>query len=541
MRGQTTFRGTRFRIHLPALVLCCALALALASGCGGGREARVLVVVNSASPISLAIGEYYLERRGIPEKNLVRLEIPLSDPALGDPASESITRADYEALIRDPIAAFLSEGKRRDQIEIIVLTKGVPLRVQGKTVPQAMWLRDSTTASVDAELALLFSDQDGSRGVANSRNPYYDADESFEDFRRDNPESPLRYLVARLTGYQSELDEDTGVPRDIKALIDNAQSAPDDEGEDEAEENAARVWLIDEDPDLGPARAAANTVLLTPAAAALRALGLRVVHERTATVASDVDDIAGYASWGSNDSHAPPAPVYGEIEGALYPGRFATRALTTDLVSTGARSFTAPPDYGQSLVADLVHGGAAGAVGHVYEPTLSGVARPHILLRRYAQGVPAAEAYYRSIPYLGWMSIYVGDPLMTVPESSIPKIEPEDLDGDGVANGTDNCVAIPNPEQRDTDTDGFGNLCDADVDNDGIVTTSWGQLFPSSLRGDLELIALSEREGHYDEDHDLDGDGDVDAGDVSIAHLYLFQPPGPSGAPSPPPSAGAAE
>ncbi len=497
-------------------------------GCSGGPEATVLVVVNGESPVSLAIGLYYLERRGIPDENLVTLEIPLSDPMLGDASAQSISRADYERLVRDPIAAFLSQNELRERIEIIVLTRGIPLRVEGAEVPQALWLRDSTAASVDAELALLYSDLDGSPGVTDALNPYFDSRQPFGDFRRQNPDSPLHYLVTRLTGYQSEIDPETGVPRDIKALIDSAQAEDPASGRD-AERAYDPVWLIDEDPSLPPDRLAANTVLLRPAAGILRALGLRVIHETTDQFARDVRDIAGYASWGSNDAHAPGQPTYGLIEGALYPGAFAARALAADLVSTGARSFTAPPQYGQSLVADLIKGGAAGAVGHVYEPTLPGVSRPHILLPRYAQGVRAAEAYYRSIPYLGWTGIYVGDPLMTVQAAVFSQGDPADLDGDGIPNAKDNCVSLPNPDQRDSDGDDFGNLCDADVDNDGVVTTSWGEVFPSSVRGDLEQIALSARSQRYVANHDLDGDGDVDAGDVSIAHLSLFLPPGPSG------------
>ncbi len=166
--------------------------------------------------------------------------------------------------------------------------------------------------------------------------------------------------------------------------------------------------------------------------------------------------------------------------------------------------------------------GIAGATGHVYEPTLAAVARPHVFLRRYAQGIPVVEAYFRSVPYLGWMNLYVGDPLMRVPMPVSG--EPDDLDGDGVADRRDNCIDLPNPSQRDTDSDGFGNLCDPDVDNDGIVTTSWGQ----RPAGDVELIAHAVGR-RYVPHFDLNGDRRVDAIDLSIAQMWLFFPPGPSG------------
>lgn len=47
-----------------------------------------------------------------------------------------------------------------------------------------------------------------------------------------------------------------------------------------------------------------------------------------------------------------------------------------------------------------------------------------------------------------------------------------DLDNDGVPDGADNCPAIPNPDQSDSDADGTGNACDSDDDNDGVTDTA---------------------------------------------------------------------
>ena len=43
-----------------------------------------------------------------------------------------------------------------------------------------------------------------------------------------------------------------------------------------------------------------------------------------------------------------------------------------------------------------------------------------------------------------------------------------DMDGDGVADATDNCPAVANADQLDTDSDGAGDACDDDDDNDGV-------------------------------------------------------------------------
>ena len=74
---------------------------------------------------------------------------------------------------------------------------------------------------------------------------------------------------------------------------------------------------------------------------------------------------------------------------------------------------------------------------------------------------------------------------------------------------------VANTDQRDTNADGFGNMCDADLDNDGIVGFSDNSLLIGAF-------------GSADPDADLDGDGIVGFGDFSLLRSLFGNPPGPS-------------
>lgn len=206
-----------------------------------------------------------------------------------------------------------------------------------------------------------------------------------------------------------------------------------------------------------------------------------------------------------------PPPFYGAIEGRSIPGRFAPRSIAVTLVSTDGRSFTHAA-YGQSLAADLIHEGVAGVSAHVGEPTLGGVTRP-LLLADYARGAPAGEAHYRNVPYLSWMNVYVGDPLMQL---SRPLAARDDGDGDGIADRRDVCRELANPSQRDSDHDGLGDACDADFDQDGVVGIA-----------DASRLERALRTGRRFPGADLDGDGAFDERDRSLLGATLHLPPGP--------------
>jgi hypothetical protein len=92
-----------------------------------------------------------------------------------------------------------------------------------------------------------------------------------------------------------------------------------------------------------------------------------------------------------------------------------------------------------------------------------------------------------------------------------------DTDSDGIPDMNDNCILVPNSSQYDSNGDGYGNICDGDLDNSGGVVNF----------GDLALFKTAFGTG--DPDADFDGTGGVvNFGDLAIFKGLFGSPPGPS-------------
>lgn len=102
----------------------------------------------------------------------------------------------------------------------------------------------------------------------------------------------------------------------------------------------------------------------------------------------------------------------------------------------------------------------------------------------------------------------------SVASATSPASSSTDRDGDGVLDSVDNCSEVPNPAQRDADSDRYGNFCDADFNNDGATDF-------------LDLGYLKSVFHTSDPVADLNGDGTVDELDLALLKSMFFAPPGP--------------
>lgn len=253
-------------------------------------------------------------------------------------------------------------------------------------------LSDAEQSSVDSELALLYRKLKGVKFERKGTvpNPFFGKLDA--PFR--HPQFPI-YLVTRLAAYDLA---------DVKAMIDRSLAAR-NRGKfvidlQSADDDSGNNWLRD-------------AAILLPAA--------RVTLDETTAVLYDQKDVIGYASWGSNDHHRKRRWLGFQ----WLPG-----AIAAEFVSTSMRTLKRPPDTWtyttwqdhehlwadspQGLSADLIHEGATGASGNVYEPYLVGCARPDYVLPAYFGGRNLAESYYLGLAYLSWQGVVLGDPLCSL-------------------------------------------------------------------------------------------------------------------------------
>ena len=383
------------------LLLAALIALAYSPFASARHTAdEVLLVYNELSPTSSNIAAYYADKRSIANV----LAIDCADAALSSD-DETISIDDYTASIEEPVRNYLST---HPGINFIVLTKGVPIRIDGgDSGSKDLGSDGNLHPSVDSYLAaidyaslgdaqLIAITGSGATGFG-WLNRYWNSTAAFSH------DAFGGYLVTRLDGYTEA---------DAIALVDRAIAA------DAAIALHGSV-LLDIQPDFGiddktvqPLPVTGDIEAESPYGSWNGDLARAGDVLETAPAPADLDiaegfvgnenRLLGYFSWGSND------PDY--TDEAYHSLAFTPGAIGDTAVSTSARTFL-PTSGGQSLIADLIAQGITGVKGYTNEPLLQAIASPSVALDRYFSGMTLAESFYAASRFVGWEDIVIGDPL----------------------------------------------------------------------------------------------------------------------------------
>lgn len=324
----------------------------------GGSGLNVAVVVNEASSNSLALGNYYAERRAVPPQNVIRVNWP------GGNIAWSTT--DFTNVLLNPLLDALATRGISNQIEFVVLSMGFPYRLN-----QAGSDANSTTA------ALFYGFKPDPNPLctlaANSDNSYFASEEPSASARPDNAPG-FSFLTTMLTGESLEFAQ-----RVVDSGVNSDETFP-----------TNRI-LLEQTTDT------ARSVRHTNFDHAVFEMCVRGAD--AARTNSNVT-----TGWTNLLGFETGLDVFSLTNTTFVPG-----ALADNLTSFGGLIFEG--GFGQTTLLEFLRAGAAGSYGTVTEPCNYVEKFPLPMAHFYqARGFTLAESYLMSVanPYQG---LVVGDPL----------------------------------------------------------------------------------------------------------------------------------
>lgn len=315
------------------------------------------LVINTADPYSITVGEYYARRRGIPPEQILRVHLPLRP---------QLSREEFTAL---------------DQ----AIRSQMPEHVHGLALA---WVQPYAVDcnSLTSALGMGLQPEVCSRSCAATRispyTSYFGAKPWLVIGVRPTMQLAARSVPAAMAMIERGIAADhtlaAGAAEPAMAYL---ASTPD----------AARNVRERLFPPTGPVPGVAGFEVARVKSEALPAMRRTLVYE-TGLI-------------------RVPKPLGGE----WLPG-----ALADHLTSAGGQLDKPPADEGQMNILDWIDAGATASYGTVSEPCnhLQKFPHPQMLIQAYAQGLSALEAYWHSVAWPG-QGVFVGEPL-AAPFAPVP-------------------------------------------------------------------------------------------------------------------------
>ena len=360
-------------------------------------EADTVVLANKNVPESVELAHYYMKARGIPERNLCRLDLP---------AGEVISRKYYTQQLREPLLEFLrgndfvvqvpdragddpdSEKNwttLKSSVRYLVSVYGVPLRIADTPMNYVKRLlgRDEavasrTDAAVDSELALLLFPNYSLEGP--QQNPLYNQLNWIEL----GGSGRFLLLAARLDGPD---------PATARRLVDDALVA---------ERYGIQGRGYFDGRGLKSDAYYAGDYWLREACERMRREGYECILDELDPIwgqAYPMEDAGFYMGWYTEDVQGP----FLRPDFKFLPGAVAYHLHSGSASTLRFRS--------QSWAGPLLTCGAAATMGAVHEPYLPFTPQLDIFVHRLCDGHTFGESAYMSLSAVSWQITVVGDPL----------------------------------------------------------------------------------------------------------------------------------
>ena len=349
------------KVHLVSWVLFVTL-LAGGAAWAGGSGLNVIVVVNANSTNSLALGNDYCERRGVPPQNVLRITNWTGGAINWSPSQ-------FTNYLRNPLLALIANRGLTNQAQFVLLAMDIPYRVTDGSSA------NSTTS------ALFYGFKTNGAPVAgyascslpdNSSNSYCYAE---LPFRQAPPNTaPTNAFLAMLL-------TDTNLAR-AEAILRSGVAADSTFPTQfvrlqKTSDTTRNIRFLEADNAVFESQVAGNYAVT-----------------RLTSDATTLTNLTGWQTGLANFTLATNALVGG--------------ALADSLTSSGGYIFE---NSGQTPLLAFLEAGAAGSYGTVVEPCNYLQKFPDPIDYFYqARGFALAEAYYQSVqnPFQG---LLVGEPL----------------------------------------------------------------------------------------------------------------------------------
>lgn len=306
------------------------------------------LVINTADPYSVAVGEYYAKRRGIPPEQVLRVQLPVR---------ASLTREEFKALDET------LRSRMPESVHGLALAWVKPYAVDCNSLTSALGMGLQADVCANSCAATRVSPYTG----------YFGAKPWLVIGMRPAMQLAARSIPSALAMIERGIASDHTL----------AASAPE-----------PAVAYLAATPD------AARNVrerLFPPAGAVPGVAGFGVARVKSEALPAMRRTLVYQTGL-----VRVPQPLGGE----WLPG-----ALADHLTSAGGL-LDKPFGEGQMNILDWIDAGATASYGAVSEPCnhLQKFPHPQVLIQAYAQGVSALEAYWHSVAWPA-QGVFVGEPL----------------------------------------------------------------------------------------------------------------------------------